>query len=127
MKLEELRAVCDTDEALRTAPAVPLTRVELMLRWHVARVIAAEHGAYGRYLEEGFYRDMDDQEPTVISCLRGIRRSKNPHILHYKEDDVDPVAYSELPVWSAVEAKSFGTLLKMIERGGEALWPLRWL
>lgn len=116
---EEIRAVCEADERLRTALVAPLTRVELMLRSHVARVIADEYGAYGRYLEEGFYTDIGEQEPTVTSCLRDIGRSKDRHILRYKEDGVDPIDYSELPVWSAVEAWSFGTLSKVIERGGE--------
>lgn len=49
-----------------------LACVEIMLRSHVARVIADEHGAYGGYLEEGFYTDVGDREPTVESCLRDI-------------------------------------------------------
>lgn len=112
--LDEIRAVYDADEALRTALVRPLARVELMLRSHVARVIADEHGPYGRYLEEDFYTDVGDREPTVESCLRDIDRSKDHHILRYRGVGVD---YSKLPVWSAVEAWSFGTLSKAIERG----------
>lgn len=115
----EIRAVYDADEALRTMLVVPLAHVELMLRSHVARVIADEHGAYGRYLEEGFYTEVGDREPTVDSCLRDIERSKDRHILRYREAGVDRADYSELPVWSAVEAWSFGTLSKAIERGGQ--------
>lgn len=116
---DEIRAVYDADEALRTMLVVPLARVELMLRSHVARVIADEHGAYGRYLEEDFYTEVGDREPTVESCLRDIERSKDRHILRYREAGVDRADYSELPVWSAVEAWSFGTLSKAIERGGQ--------
>jgi abortive infection bacteriophage resistance protein len=115
--LDEIRAVYDADEALRTALVRPLARVELMLRSHVARVIADEHGAYGGYLEEGFYTDVGDRESTVESCLRDIERSKDRHILRYREFGVDRADYSRLPVWSAVEAWSFGTLSKAIERG----------
>lgn len=115
----EIRAVYDADEALRTMLVVPLAHVELMLRSHVARVIADEHRAYGRYLEEGFYTEVGDREPTVDSCLRDIERSKDRHILRYREAGVDRADYSELPVWSAVEAWSFGTLSKAIERGGQ--------
>ncbi len=116
---DEVRAVYDADEALRTLLVVPLARVELMLRSHVARVIAEEHGAYGRYLEEDFYTDISDREPTVESCLRDIERSKDRYILRYRVDGVYRADYSELPVWSAVEAWSFGTLSKVIERGGQ--------
>ena len=42
-----------------------------------ARAIADEHGAYGRYLDKDFYTEIEDREPTVISCLRDIDRSKD--------------------------------------------------
>lgn len=116
---DEIRAVYDADEALRIALVRPLAQVELMLRSHVARVIADEHGAYGRYLQESFYTDVRDREPTVASCLRDIERSMDRHILRYQGIGVDRTDYSELPVWSAVEAWSFGTLSKVIERGGQ--------
>lgn len=51
------------------------------------------------------------------SCLRDIERSKERHILRYKSTDTGGVNFAELPVWSAVEAWSFGTLSKCIERG----------
>lgn len=116
---DEIRAVYDADEALRSALVRPLAQVELMLRSHVARVIADEHGAYGGYLEEGFYTDVGGREPTVESCLRDIERSRDRHILHYRDDGGGRADYSKLPVWSAVEAWSFGTLSKAIERGGQ--------
>lgn len=116
---DEIRAVYDADEALRTTLVTPLTRVELMLRSHVAKVIADEHGAYGRYLDKDFYTEIEGREPTVISCLRDINRSKDRHILRYRKAGVDRADYSKLPVWSAVEAWSFGTLSKVIERGGQ--------
>jgi abortive infection bacteriophage resistance protein len=109
--------VYDADESLRTALVQPLARVELMLRSHVARVIADEHGPYGRFLEDDFYTDVGDRERTVESCLRDIGRSKDRHILRYRDIGFDRADYSKLPVWSAVEAWSFGTLSKAIERG----------
>ncbi len=116
---DEICAVYDADEALRAALVRPLAQVELMLRSHVARVIADGCGPYGPYLEESFYTDVGDREPTVESCLRDIDRSKDRHILHYRELGLDRADYSKLPVWSAVEAWSFGTLSKVIERGGD--------
>ena len=115
----EIRAIYDADEALRTTLFRPLTKIELMLRSHVARAIADEYGGYGRYLEEGFYTDRHDRVRTVVSCLRDIDRSRDRHILHYQNNDGDRTDYSALPVWSAVEAWSFGTLSKVIERGGQ--------
>ncbi|MFI8358815.1 Abi family protein [Streptomyces sp. NPDC085612] len=113
----EIRHIYEADEALRTALSQPLARVELLLRTHVARVIADEHGPYSSFLEESFYTDVGKVEPTVESCLRDIDRSKDRHILRYRGTEGDRVDYSKLPVWSAVEAWSFGTLSKAIERG----------
>lgn len=116
---DQVRAVHDADEALRIALVRPLARIELLLRSHVARVISDEHGPYVRYLEENFYTDVGNREPTVESCLRDIERSKDRHILRYRSDDGGRADYSNLPVWSAVEAWSFGTLSKAIERGAQ--------
>lgn len=113
----EIRSIYEADEELRMTMSRPLAQVELLLRTHVARVIADDHGPYGRFLEEGFYTDIGDREPTVESCLRDIERSKDRHILRYKTEHGDRADYSGLPVWSAVEAWSFGTLSKAIERG----------
>lgn len=113
----EIRRIYDADEALRAMLNRSLALVELLLRTHVARVIADDHGPYGRFLEEGFYTDVGSGEPTVASCLRDIDRSKDRHILRYRGGHGNRIDYGQLPVWSAVEAWSFGTLSKAIERG----------
>lgn len=113
----QIRDIYHADEALRTALTAPLSQVELLLRTHVARVIADDHGPYGDYLEQKFYTDVGDREPTVEACLREIDRSKDRHILRYKVNADGRPDYTKLPVWSAVEAWSFGTLSKAIERG----------
>lgn len=53
------------------------------------------------------------------TCLRDIERSRDRHILRYKGAEGSRTNFSELPVWSAVEAWSFETLSKVIERGGQ--------
>lgn len=113
----QIRHIYSSDESLRAALVVPLTQAELLLRTHVARVIADQHGPYGDYLKEDFYTDMGDGEPTIYACLRDIDRSKDRHILRYKNNAEGGLDYSQLPVWSAVEAWSFGTLSKALERG----------
>jgi len=112
----QISAIYDADHALRDALASQLTRVELLLRSHTARAVVDECGPYERYLHDDFYLDSAGTEPTVDACLRDIKRSKERHILRFGggEDDLR----RELPVWSAVEAWSFGTLSKCIERGG---------
>lgn len=112
---DDIRAVHDADEALHSALHLPLARAELLLRTHTARVIADRHGPYGGFLDEHFYTDVGSGERTVAACLRDIERSKDRHILRFR--DSTGRGYAALPVWSAVEAWSFGTLSKAVERG----------
>lgn len=115
----EIRAIYEADEALRATLVQKLAAVEILLRAHTAQVIADEHGPCEGYLEEDFYTDVGDGEPTVEACLRDIERSKERHILRYMSAANSASDFSELPVWSAVEAWSFGTLSKCIERGAQ--------
>jgi len=116
---DEIRAIYEADEALRSALSLPLTRAELLLRTHTAHVIASDHGPCGRFLEEDFYTDVANGESTIKPCLRDIERSKERHILRYRTGDGGTPDFIGLPVWSAVEAWSFGTLSKCIERGAQ--------
>lgn len=115
---DEIRAIYDADEALRSVLSQRLARAEVLLRTHTAHVIADEHGPCGRYLEQDFYTDARNAEPTVESCLKDVERSKERHILRYTTGG-GTSDFAGLPVWSAVEAFSFGTLSKCIERGGQ--------
>lgn len=116
---DEIRAIYDADEALRSVLAQGLARAEVLLRTHTAHVIANDHGPCGRYLEEDFYTDAANSEPTIESCLKDIERSRERHILRYTAAGGRAPDFTALPVWSAVEAFSFGTLSKCIERGGQ--------
>ncbi|MBF4625267.1 Abi family protein [Clavibacter sp. VKM Ac-2872] len=116
---DDVRGVYVADEALRDSLVRPLAQVELLLRSHVAHVIGREHGPYQTYLEQDFYTDVGGREATVESCLRDIDRSKDRHILRYRGQAGEDADYRRLPVWSAVEAWSFGTLSKAIERGAQ--------
>lgn len=77
------------------------------------------HGPCGRFLEADFYTDAGARESTVEACLRDIGRSKERHVLRYENSSSGTPDYRDLPVWSAVEAWSFGTLSKCIERGAQ--------
>lgn len=116
---DEIRGIYEADEALRAMLVQPLARVEVLLRTHTAYVIANDHGPCGRFLEEDFYTDVGDRELTVESCRRDIERSNERHILHFKNTSDAAHAFDALPVWSAVEVWSFGTLSKCIERGAK--------
>ena len=113
----QIRAIYEADVELRATLVPRLAAVEILLRAHTAQVVADDHGSCGRYLEKDFYIDVGDGEPTVEACLRDIERSKERHILRYMPSGGGAPDFSELPIWSAVQAWSFGTLSKCIERG----------
>lgn len=116
---DQIKAIYLADNALRSVLTEQLARAELLLRTHTAHVIANKFGPCGDYLRENFYSDAGGSDPTVESCLRDIERSRERHILRYAAPgDLTP-DFSELPIWSAVEAWSFGTLSKCIERGAQ--------
>jgi len=116
---EAIRRIYDADEELRQALGGQLARAEILLRSRTARVVADRCGPYRSYLSAGFYTDAPSAEPTVESCLRDIERSRERHILRFTSvsDTVGTSRFEELPIWSAVDAWSFGTLSKCIERG----------
>lgn len=114
---EDIRNVYDNDAALRSSLLKSLALAEGLIRTHFARVVADVYGPYRSFLEEDFYIDVGNADPTAEACLRDIRRSRDRHILRYKATKGSSPDFSQLPVWSAVEAWSFGTLSKAIERG----------
>lgn len=116
---EEIHAVYAADEQLRGFLAAPLAHAELLLRTHTARIIGDLHDPYGAYLDPQFYGDPRADDSPVEACLRDLRRSREHHILRYRSPGSGPSEFSQLPVWSAVEAWSFGTLSKVIERGAD--------
>lgn len=113
----EIKDIYEGDEALRAMLVEPLERIELLLRTRTAYVIAHTKGPYGRYLEQGFYTNRPNTESTVGACLRDLERSREDHILRFRAAGSGGADFGELPIWSAVEAWSFGTLSKCIERG----------
>ncbi|MGL5829643.1 MAG: Abi family protein [Angustibacter sp.] len=117
ISFNKIRGIYRADEALRHDLLGALGGVELLLRAHFAGVVADQYGPYEEFLSEGFYLVARRGKPTHESCLEDIRRSQEFHITRHKIENHREVDYRELPVWSAVEVWSFGTLSKAIERG----------
>jgi len=114
-RFESVRYVYDADEDLRALLARPLAQVELLLRTAFARAVASSN-PYGTYLTPTYYRELGNDEPTIDACFRDLDRSKERHIVRFRAPGMNGPTYPGLPVWSAVEAWSFGTLSKAIER-----------
>lgn len=112
-------AICrvyDDDARLRALLLARLTEIELLLRTVLARVLARDYEAYRRYLDSDFYGSSGDH--VRLACTRDIDRSRDRHILKYVEQGAGQEdGLQSLPIWSAVEAFSFGTLSKVIELG----------
>lgn len=115
---DEIRELHDRDTSLRHHLSASLAQAEIALRAHTAHVIAQNHSPYRSYLRDDFYSGAPNHESVAESVRRDIARSKERHILRYGTRCTDPES-SQLPVWSAVESWSFGTLSKTIERGAE--------
>jgi abortive infection bacteriophage resistance protein len=116
-QFDAIRELHDADEQLRTDTLSQLARVEILLRSHAAYVVAHEFGATGAYLTDAFYTDSPSGPSTADICMRDIERSRDRYVLRYRDDG----SFAELPIWSAVEAMSFGTLSKCIERGASGM------
>ena len=122
VSFESIQKIYDVDTSFRTKLgrqlARALARAEILLRTHTAYVIARDNSPYRVYLEESFYREAENHESTAEYCLHDLQRSKERCIRHFVLDVDGQESFGALPIWAAVEALSFGTLSKCIERGG---------
>jgi len=114
--VEGIFELYDADEDLRGLLMQRLARVEIMLRTRYAYIVAEQSGPYGKYLKDSFFSGASTSESMARKCQEDLARSRERFIVRYR-DEASPTPYAHLPVWSAVEAFSFGTLSKCIERG----------
>lgn len=111
----DILALHDLDSALRHLLMGPLTEVELVLRTGFAYAVARDDSPCGGFLSDQFYAPGRQGDSVAAGIRRDLERSKDRFIAHFHDSAAaDP--YARLPVWSAVEAFSFGTLSKCIER-----------
>jgi abortive infection bacteriophage resistance protein len=113
-----IRTIYEADTALRSALAGSLAHAEVLLRAHTAYVVAQQFGPCS-YLDDGFYTDAGSHGSPLEACVRDIERSRERHILHFASSGPLGPAFTELPIWSAVDAWSFGTLSRCIEQGAQ--------
>ncbi|RYG78464.1 Abi family protein [Yimella sp. RIT 621] len=117
-------ALYEADEALRDLLMAGLGRVEIALRTTYAYVLGRDTYSHATYLQDSFFSGAATSESLAESCRADLNRSRERFILRYRDNNAsDP--YADLPVWSAVEAFSFGTLSKCVERAaGGTLHPV---
>ncbi|OLT31443.1 abortive phage resistance protein [Kytococcus sp. CUA-901] len=112
---EDVLALYEADADLRTRLMPLLGEIEVMLRTQYAYVVGRDVGPRGDYLDDSFFSGAETSESLSDACRKDLDRSRERFILRYRDRNA-PDPYATLPVWSAVEALSFGTLSKCIER-----------
>ena len=114
-QFSEILALHDLDAELRHLLMPVLTEVELVLRTGFAYVVAREDSPCGCFLTDQFYAPGKPGDSVPEGIRRDLAKSKDHFIAHFRDDSAaEP--FARLPVWAAVEALSFGTLSKCIER-----------
>ena len=119
VSFDTIRKIYDADTSIRTKLGRQLARAEILLRSHTANVIARDYSPYSDYLEQSFYREAENHVSTAEYCQHDLQRSKERYIRHFINEVNGQESFEALPIWAAVEALSFGTLSKCIERGGQ--------
>lgn len=114
-RFTDIVALHDLDVEMRHMLMQTLTQVELVLRTAYAYAVAREDSPRGGFLSDGFYISGGQGDSAAVSIRKDLNRSKDHFIAHFRELEA-PEPYAALPVWAAVEAFSFGTLSKAIER-----------
>ena len=114
-RFDDILALHDLDATLRQVLMASLTEVELVLRTGFAYAVAGDDSPCGGFPSDEFYASGGQGDSVVTGIRRDLDRSKDHYIAHFRDDSAaDP--YARLPVWAAVEALSFGTISKCIER-----------
>lgn len=118
---DEVKYVYLEEQKLSEACADALRRVEVMLRTRIAHAygsLVTEKGGFA----EGIGLDTEANPRTYVQnhILMDLSRSKEAFVKHYRkpgsrvEGAYPAELFSEMPIWVAVEAFSFGTLSRFL-------------
>lgn len=110
-----LRELQELDELLRHMCLRYLGRVETALRTTFALRFGEIVGPYGSLLDpESYHSAGASAQPVHELVLADLDRCKAKFVTRHRRESPN---YEHLPVWTAVEALSFGTLSKAIGYG----------
>lgn len=117
---EQIRDIYELDHELRALCLRGLALAETTLRTQFAHTYSAVKGPYGSYQQDTAFICGNNDKPVTEAIFRDLERSKEPYVLHFRKADPQnpdaPPTFSDMPIWAAVEAMSFGTLSRCIER-----------
>ena len=117
--------IYEIDKGLRDCISGALGAIEISFRSAVAYHFAEEHGPFGHTIKENFVRpfimrqtDANGREqPSPYDewhegLVSETRRSNELFVKHFEEKYLQ---FPDLPIWTALEICSFGTLSKMFK------------
>ncbi len=117
--------IYNIDKRLRECIANALGAVEISLRSAIAYHFAESHGPFGHTLRDNFDRKfiltrVDDSGREVPSkydewhdgLISETKRSNELFVTHFKKKYMQ---FPDLPIWTALEICSFGTLSKLFQ------------
>lgn len=115
---EQIRALYEFDRELRHLVGQAIETVEVSLRTSIAYHVGLVHGPFGHtnqnIFQERFVQQPDPKKPSFARWYADVEketaRSKEEFVIHFQNKHVE---YPRLPVWTAVELMSFGTLSVM--------------
>ena len=125
--LERVRQLYEAEQALILVCDEILHPLEVLLRTRFAYIYAELIGKTGEFAAgKGFTEPHSPSAPRVEEyALRDLDRSKETFVAHYRKTREVRKGYSvndytDMPIWVAVEAFSFGTLSRLIEASGQS-------
>ena len=117
--------IYEIDKALRDCIADALAAVEISFRSAVAYHFAEAHGAFGHTIKDNFDRRFitprtDSNGRPMPSLYEEwheglISETKRSNELFVKHFEAKYLQFPDLPIWTALEICSFGTLSKMFQ------------
>lgn len=116
--------MCHIDRDLRDCFSSALEMVEISMRSSIAYNFSGQHGAFGHLDPNNFASQFSCPAPSVRmknrvvvpykewhgSLVAETLRSRELFVKHFSQTYAE---YPDLPIWSAIELCSFGTLSKM--------------
>ena len=83
---DQIFEIYSLDQRLHQFLMGPISQIEILLRNRYAYIVAEKGGAYGEYLCDSYFSGAESSESLSEACIRDIERSKDRHILRYRDD-----------------------------------------
>ena len=113
--LHDILALYQTDQKLHALLMPKLMNVEVYLRVNFAHLYAEKHSTEDLLNGVDFRQSIPGKRTAWDNARADLERSREAYIEHYAPRIRGNRDYSRLPLWTAVETFSFGTLSRLID------------